>query len=373
MQTLKFHPVKLNQYLIGASLFLISFFMLPSFVSAAPEILAPTPTTISNAESVAISGSGFGAKSVALPIKWDNFESGADGDDLAGWSLSSSGGPNPKYSTSRKHAGSSAGMAQFFGSNYNCSAYMGLNDLSEVYFSYWVFIEHVSGDVSRNIKTARAVGSVEYKDPNVTMPGMGVTHLNENPALYYWSPNDLNTTSRYPIDHGISVLTLGGWHHIEMYGKASDVDIANGAIKFWDNGVEAWNKTDAITVTSQQAPPQSHTYKNFVLPFYVAHDQGGDYNIYYDDVYVDNTQARIMLCAGNAWSNRAHCEIQNPTAWSDTSSAVTINQGAFLDGTTAYLYVVDENGDVNSSGYSVTLSGVLDVTAPSAPTGLGVI
>jgi len=56
------------------------------------------------------------------------------------------------------------------------------------------------------------------------------------------------------------------------------------------------------------------------------------------------------------WSNCDHKEIQIPTSWSSSSIGIDVNTGSFSNGT-AYLYVVDSSGDVNSSGYEITIGG----------------
>jgi hypothetical protein len=43
------------------------------------------------------------------------------------------------------------------------------------------------------------------------------------------------------------------------------------------------------------------------------------------------------------------------TAWNNNSVSIRANPGSFSAGQGAYLYVVDENGNVNSAGYPVTM------------------
>ena len=98
----------------------------------------------------------------------------------------------------------------------------------------------------------------------------------------------------------------------------------------------------------------SHDRRPKVVGFYNSHSaNGSNSDFYIDDAYIDNTWARVEICSGATWLNKGGCEIQSPTAWSDTSVTVTVNQGAFNSGGTAYIYVVNDNGNV-SPGYSVT-------------------
>jgi hypothetical protein len=61
----------------------------------------------------------------------------------------------------------------------------------------------------------------------------------------------------------------------------------------------------------------------------------------------------VELCDYITWAGSTFCEYQIPSSWADTSIAVTLNQGSFAADATAYLYVVDATGAVNSTGYQV--------------------
>ncbi len=75
---------------------------------------------------------------------------------------------------------------------------------------------------------------------------------------------------------------------------------------------------------------------------------------HWDDVFIDFTMARVEICDHATWDDtiQKHCEIQLPTAWSDTEITATINQGSLPDGD-YYLFVVDED-NVASTGYPIT-------------------
>lgn len=76
-------------------------------------------------------------------------------------------------------------------------------------------------------------------------------------------------------------------------------------------------------------------------------------SVYMDDLYVDNTFARIII--GNASTLAASTvrEVQIPSAWADTSVTVTVNRGSFGATESAYLFVIDAN-NVASAGHSIT-------------------
>lgn len=93
---------------------------------------------------------------------------------------------------------------------------------------------------------------------------------------------------------------------------------------------------------------------------------------YFDDVYIDNTYARVVLANNASYEQATIVEPQIPSAWSDGSIAVTVNGGKFADGQTAFLFVFDAENNHNASGYPVTIGFTAepDVTAPAVPMGL---
>ena len=86
-----------------------------------------------------------------------------------------------------------------------------------------------------------------------------------------------------------------------------------------------------------------------------AHNGHDDAWRYYDDIYIDNTFSRVMLCNNSTYASATICEPQIPhTTWNDGSIALTVNQGA-LTGETAYLFVFD-NSNTEGDSYEVTLN-----------------
>jgi len=92
-------------------------------------------------------------------------------------------------------------------------------------------------------------------------------------------------------------------------------------------------------------------YSNDTSP---AEPFSDDYR-YFADLYLDTTWQRVMICTGSTWAAKGTCEMQIPnTTWNDTSIQVTVNRGAYGSTDSAYLYVVDSNGDGNSTGQQIT-------------------
>ncbi len=81
----------------------------------------------------------------------------------------------------------------------------------------------------------------------------------------------------------------------------------------------------------------------------------GEAYAWFDDLYIDRTQARIEIGDNQVYEDCSHREIQIPTAWSTTEIKFTTNKGSFSNGQTVYIFVVDENG-VASAGVPVTIN-----------------
>lgn len=313
--------------------------------AAAPAVTSLTGDFVAGG-SVTISGSSFGAKAMAAPKKWDDFEGGVAGQPLSGWSLDSNAGASayPAYSAVRARVGALAGMANFE-SAYNSTAFIeGLNQ-TELYLSYWVYVDHLSGVPSRNVKLARVTAGVPSY--NSGEPSLGHTSFYSNGASIWYSFTGTNDSQNQTWDEAIPA---GAWHRIEMYGKLSDVGVANGARGFWLNHEAIEDDASYTTLTSDS---HGSTYDTLVLPFYVAHDDGGPHRIYYDDVYMDSSRARVEIGNAPTWAASTRRELQIPTAWSDGEITVSAN-AATWDGP-AYLYVVDGNGQVNAAGYPISV------------------
>ncbi|MFA6198430.1 MAG: hypothetical protein WC734_04760 [Patescibacteria group bacterium] len=162
------------------------------------------------------------------------------------------------------------------------------------------------------------------------------------------------------------------WHRVDIlvHSAIDDLDV-----KTWMDGVLQWEKADWCTswVGNYSPGPSDYGWNiaNFIdkpgeldpgLYRCAAHPTwDGSYN--YDDIYFDYTQARVEIGNTSTWDTNTHREIQIPhTTWNDDQIQFTVNQGTFTNGESAYLYVVDENGVVNTTGYPITFAGANDCT-----------
>ncbi len=111
-------------------------------------------------------------------------------------------------------------------------------------------------------------------------------------------------------------------------------------------------------------------YKWFIWQNYVGNGITSQ-ETWMDDLYIQvGTQARVEICDSSDWALREHCEIQSPSAWSETSVEITLNQGSFSVNDGVYIYVIDADGNVNTNGYLATITdSIHDVTYSSGLNG----
>jgi hypothetical protein len=148
------------------------------------------------------------------------------------------------------------------------------------------------------------------------------------------------------------------WHRVEVWADSS-----SNTVSVAIDGVNAWTKRNWL------APSLSlngHTvdYPNMIDSSSRGCGTAGSYN--FDDIFVNFTAARVELGDAATWSAVRKKEVQLPVSWGSGSVTVRVNGGEFASGQSAYLYVVNSSGAVNSNGFPVKLGG--SALAPNPPT-----
>lgn len=70
-----------------------------------------------------------------------------------------------------------------------------------------------------------------------------------------------------------------------------------------------------------------------------------------DDIYMDKSFSRVVIASEPNFSKLDGYELQYPVEWSGQEIKVKLNFGKIDPKTKTYLYVINENGDVNELGY----------------------
>jgi hypothetical protein len=327
--------------------------------------------TLAHSEQITISGQNFGTKAQAAPLAFDDFEEGTIGQPLNWWYTSSTlRGYKPAYSDissfSRGLHSRQAAYQHFVGGNYNATLKVpGIGDtgaaFKKIYISGWLYVaDNAPNNPTRNTKLFGLRG------PNGFPQGRFDRSFTASSGHKYTVDCD-GTANSQDWGLGSSDISTGGeWWRVELW---LDLGTPNGG-----DGVYQSRKN--LAVWGSDLGPETMITSNcgfdhIVIQPYTATDTNNpDVEFWWDELYVDTTQARVEIGDAPTWRACTHREIQIPKAWSNDKITVQANLGSFPSGETVYLYVVDSAGSVNSNGYPVPTGGPADI--PAAPAGLSI-
>ncbi len=320
-----------------------------------------------------IVGSGFGTKSPAAPIKYDNFQAGTPGQTLqAGvgpaweaWSnVQPSSNPQanyPKYSDQRPRFAGDKTLRQYFrntpdGYVSNVSVIM-RNLTQKVYVSGWIWNDRSDDGATTGLR------NVKIWQHNYNEWGTPTTRWDVYPEN---RSGHFTTEGCTPGSYTGNVWSTSmpdklQWQRLEIWhnrGSASESE----NLRAWVNGA----LEGQFTVPYVSGCSQNSVY----LMSYADQNSSGNglswLDWHWGEIYIDNTLARVELGDNASFSACTHREIQIPTSWSTSQITVTANIGTFSAGSTAYLFIVDAAGNA-SAGFPVTIGGTTEATAPGQP------
>jgi len=326
---------------LGRLLILINLFLCFSGICYAAPSTKSINGYFSNNGSVVWAGSGAGVKSIASPFKWDNFESG----NIDGVYDTPTEGTfdivtSPIRSNSTFTVRSNSNPTDSRGSQIGVSS---SNTYDGYYTSFWQRYENgYSFDTNGQDKHIRIfTGSEGFPYPNVGVGKFGF----ENQRQFSWSIE--NGAAGNYVGYG-NLYDDYDWHRIDMWFKPSTgIGNSDGIVKVWIDCVSIVNLSN---VTTDSGGYNSYSGLWGVSTYYYQANNDS----YIDDVYFDYTQARVEIGNNPIFANCTHREIQIPTSWLDTSITITFNQGSFVDGEQAYLFIIDSDGNA-SDGYPITI------------------
>lgn len=359
----------MQNLLAAVCLILIGIFVVGA--AAALPVIEGGDTTIRDRTEYVISGSSFGSKPTAAPWKFDGFETGSLGAELSGWDLY--GDAYPIYSQEYLRPSSSRSAKALFNGTSNTSMFGGAPaaGMERIFVDLWYLYEPAD-PASRNHKLFRLYpGDIPGSIPNL--------YFNvycrpiDSSRLMSDGVNTGNYQTGTPWTWGQADRT---WVHIQAYFRPSSTTADDGEAYMWIDCVKVVDEPNFRTRI--EANPE--TWGSIWFGYYLSHTGAGscppsegDSFTYWDDVYVDVTQARVELGDAPTYDSCTHREIQLPTQWSSTEITVTARGGSFSVGDELYLFVIDEDGNV-SDGYQVTLvsESTPDTTAPTGVATLSV-
>jgi hypothetical protein len=339
--------------MLGALLFSSQAYSAPVVTSASG--------TFTNNGSVTLTGSGFGTKSTAAPLVWDNFEAGATGTKIltanatiGKWDTGS-GYDVGVYSTEQAHAGSKSAKLSTAGGAYNLS--LAKNGSFPTLYMDWRVRVHYNSIPTRNWKPWRLYGAGDTMQANAVIMcnSSGLSVEPPTPTSFWWDSMPFGQDT---------------WQHYQVVlRESSGAGKADGVVKQYIDGVLKSDHTGVVTRST------SGHWEQIRIGHYWASDgvtecpANAGANIFVDSVYIDTSWNRVELGNSSTYAASTHREIQVPQTWADGSVKVTLNTGNFQSGSTVYIFVLDSNGNVNASGYPIVLGNSTPTSLPS-PTNL---
>ena len=346
-----------------------------SCAHADPTISSVTGT-ITRGQSVVVSGAGYETKSPAAPLRWAPFDTTSNASTLGqatNWSqiqtltwdsddgYGSSGGM-------KANAIAGNGVLGTLRVDSSAPAY---NATSQKWYSFhreynnFIAYNHATPSTDdHNMKRLRlwpAGGSGAFNfvtgdyDGRVFVENAGCTGQDSG----YWTSKPITNRT--------------GWIAKERFFKASSGScVKDGTFRERFDGVD---RHSGSIITQKVSPSVS------LQSLYVVHSVGANVGSSWtdpawtsalefraDDVYLDLTWQRVMICEASTFENCRKFGFIVPTAWSATSITGTLqfHSQDFPAQTTAYVYVFDTTNTPNTTGKSIVIGG--SVAGDPAPT-----
>ena len=363
--------VQKNRISTTALLCILFLLLFSGIALSAPVISGTSSSSFSNGSSVTISGSGFGSSGPNVVI-FDDFEKGQSGQTIKTGSGSAAygqwdatGSPCTSstiyYTNSTSVSGSLSFQAATSTDNYGLYLESRLpGGATDVFISWWLYLpsgDNFPGyDGGRvNWKQMWMMGS-GTTDDDIVLPTFVGTSPN-TVSNYIINGNDSRDWSKYI---GLS-FSRGTW--TRLWTWVHGVPGGTGHIDYWQlqsNGVHQLSNQDGAFLKS------GGQYERVRVNAY-----GGATKSHptFDDVYIasgPNARARVEIGNSSSYNSCSKMAILTPTSWSNSQIVATVRTGLFRSGETAYLFVVDANGNT-SSGKAITIGQGSDASTPTPP------
>ncbi|GAB6909888.1 exported hypothetical protein [Desulfosarcina cetonica] len=349
--------------------------LLFSNVCHAAPVISSVSDTVKNGEIISINGSSFGDKLNANPIRYDDFEGMTVGDTLdkaTGWWSVVEHTYKPMISSdNQRNKDSSKNLKCYSKDSQNSIAYknnIGFANTGKILFSTWVRWDwgNVTYDSRYQIKSWRIPASVA-SNGGVTYPDFA--------AFNWWYDKNGGYSVHYVQNHlgedsgsnteyfNSNVLRQDRWYHIMIQADMGTPGKTDGSWWIWTSSADFSSIYSKITQENCLVMVEGSNLLDAVKLDNYLDDGDGTLTLYWDDIYIDNSWARVEIGNASSYDNCTHREIQIPTSWSSDSISIKINTGSFNSGDGVYLFVVDSEGNT-SSGYKIIIGDDSGIKPP---------
>ncbi len=365
---------------------IIGFFFILSFLGVASNAIAePSIVDFSgnfkHSDTVKIYGSDFGKKEKASPIRYDDCEELTVGDSLAAqtkfwidrgdnYSRATITDINQRGQSQKNIRAQNAVYSNplFFSNN------VGFASTNKIFVSFWVRWDWgsniVDDDGKYQVKLFRTAVEIA-ENGGVTDPDFANFNWNRedsNNSHYITNQREVGSNSQY-FDGNI--LVDGSWHHMMLQADMGTAGNTDGAWKAWCSRDGFSDTYDLINQEDTMVIGDGDSLMDAVkFDLWIGNLESADLDIFLDDIYIDNSWARIEIGTHSNYKDCTHREIQEPIEWTEEEIEIKVNQGAFSAGDEVFLFVIDGNGNT-SKGFSVKIGDQNDKEPLAPPEDLG--
>jgi hypothetical protein len=330
--------------------------------------------TFAHGEEVILSGADFGGGDRVSELTYDDFNRSpmSTSATIGTWQGYFSSLGNPQTTdTVQRHARSPRVLAKNFdeeGGNYRCAVQSLNSVLSRSWFAqYWLRLVDFSW------------GTTSYVGPS----GNTDDYLANVKVFRVWNPGSVNENFVMATRHGgdgvvfaaveyisnyaIPAFTQsdvskpdmsdGNWHCMQLeFVDSSAANVRDAWYRFWFDGQLKMEYYGFLGKEDYDVDKRMYE-----IGYYNSWGPGQGTTkapnwMYMHDAYCSPTLARVELGNNSVYGDCTAREIQIPLAWSSTEISIQVNAGAFADGASVYLFVVDELG-TPSAGFPVSIVG----------------
>ncbi len=309
---------------------------------------------------ITITGTGFGTKPTAAPIRYDDFLSETIGAAPSRWNTQANYSNQVTIDgTTVRHAlGKSIKVdwpsprrsgddgASFGWTTGGTPWPRNGGVIRQCYLDFW-FRMRIGSPTPANYKQIR------FHQVNAGAPNFHIGTGAWSSGEAGWGTDGVDFA--YHVTGGNVVglnypALIGAWSHMQLWVKASSTPgVANGELDILLNHVSAM---PSYYTGIRTCDHPGEEWRELYLGNYNRTDEAGILSVWWGNVYVDDSRARVELGDNPVYSACAHREIQIPSAWSASSVTVTANRGSFLPGASAHLFVID-SANIASAGYPI--------------------
>lgn len=325
--------------MLGFNKPLIAVMVITSTSSFATPTIETMSGDLSAYSTITIEGSNFGNKPNASPSFWNTLDSKNSLADLPDSSVVPSGssyawGDNGsawskdiKIDKLTKLNGSPATYAGNSKGFLKWPNKLNTSNQEQIFVSWWFKIDGSPSNGGSN-KFIRIWDDSNGDGTRISWTSMHLTYNDSSGGSPNWG------------DWGGNV---GSWNKMEIW-----VSSTKNEIKTWVNGKETHSANDFVK-------PNSLPLNIYEIGFDPSDaSKYPDIKFNFNEVYISETQARVEISDKPTWNDPESIKhIQVATNWSDNKIEVNLNESTSSLKGSAFLYVIDENGNVNQQGFPV--------------------